>query len=397
MSNSGNDNALRSILFLGTKIAVGGAQSVLLSQAQWFHNKGYNVIAAFLYDNENLKERWSSQYPFPVIDLNVRRPNAYPILNGCLFFRGLYRLWRLIQQNKIDLIETFTPDSNLYGLWIARLAGVPVRIGSHHGSIVGTPIWRARLHGWMINQGFAHCLVAVSEQVYRTAIEKEKIRPDQVMVIKNGIELWPIKEPIKEILTRLRAELGLRSGDFVYLSVGRVTSEKGHTYLLEAVPKVLAHYPDHTVFIIAGEGQLRRSLEEKAATLGINNVVHFLGSRTDIQDLLTLADVFVMPSLSEGLPLALLEAMSVGLPVVASRVGGIEAVVSHGENGYLFEPKDIEAISSALIKIREDDYARSQFGNANRELIAREYTIQRMCSKYETLFLQMHDREQLKR
>ena len=377
-------------------MAVGGAQHVLLNQAQWFFDRGYQVTAAFFYDKENLTEKWDSQYPFPVIDLNARKLNATPVVNIFLLMGGIIRLWKLILSQKIDLLETFTPDSNILGLFIGRFAGVPVRIGSHHGYIEGAPNWRTRLHGWMVNHGFAHCLVAVSEQVYRIAIEKEKIQPEKIKVILNGIKFIRAEKPLTEIRARLRAELGLSPEDFVYLSVGRVTLQKGHTYLLDAVPKVLERYPGNTIFIIAGEGHLRENLERKTVDLGIDSVVNFLGTRSDIPDLLFLADVFVLPSLWEGLPLALLEAMSAGLPIVATRVEGVETVIKHGENGYLIRPKDITALASALIEIRGDDAARNQFGNSNRDLVLREYTIEKMCTQYEELFLRIYQQERSK-
>jgi glycosyltransferase involved in cell wall biosynthesis len=393
MTNTVNNVKQISILFLGTQMAVGGAQNVLLNQAQWFFDRGYQVTAAFFYDKENLKRKWDSQYPFPVIDLNARRLTANPVANIFLLIGGIIRLWKLILSPKIDLLETFTPDSNILGLFIGRLAGVQVRIGSHHGYIEGAPNWRIRLHGWMVNHGFAHCLVAVSEDVYRIAIEKEKIQPDKIKVILNGIKIIRAEKPQPEIRARLRAELGLSPEDFIYISVGRLTLQKGHTYLLDAVPRILERYPKNTVFIIAGGGNLRESLERKVAILGIERFVHFLGTRSDIPDLLLLADVFVMPSLSEGLPLALLEAMSAGLPIVASGVGGIKTVIYDGENGYLLPLKDVEALSSALIEIRGDEAARKKFSISNKDLILRKYTLEKMCRQYETLFLQIYQQE----
>jgi glycosyltransferase involved in cell wall biosynthesis len=390
---SGNKKERISILFLGTQITVGGAQRVLLSQAKWFYDKGYQVATAFFYDKDNLKEAWKSEYPFPVIDLNGRRQGAGPVINLYFLIRGIFRLWRLIRSNKFDLIETFTPDSNLLGLSVAKLAGVHVRIGSYHGTIEGIPNWRMRLHGWIVNHGFAHCLVVVSEHVHQIAVEFENIRPDRMVVIPNGIDTTPFMDPNPEILSQLRKELGIKSDDFVYLSVGRVTQQKGYTYLLEAIPAVLTRFPECTVFIIAGEGYLREDLERKARNLGIDYGVHFLGTRSDIPELLTLSGVFVMPSLSEGLPLALLEAMCARLPIVASRVGGIESVIKHGENGYLLPPADAKTLSSALIEIREDDTARKRFSQNNRNLILKEYTIDKMCSQYENLFLRLHQQE----
>jgi glycosyltransferase involved in cell wall biosynthesis len=382
-----------SILFLGSQMTVGGAQRVLFNQAQWFHEKGYAVTAAFFYDKDGLRGKWEAAYPFPVLDLRGRRWNGTPLVNFALLIGGVIRLWKLLRRNRFDVIETFTPDSNLLGLVVARLAGVPVRIASHHGYIEGLPEWRKRAHGWLVNAGFASCLVAVSEQVRRIALEEEAVRPDKLVVILNGIEMVKPKEDLAIIKARLRQELVLDPDDFIYFSVGRVTVQKGHTYLLEAVPKVLERFPEHTVFLIAGEGHLRESLEAKATQLGIGRVVRFLGNRMDVSDLLFLVDVFVLPSLWEGLPLALLEAMSAGLPTIATRVEGVENIISNGENGYLLQPKDVAALAGALIRIREDPLTRRTFGERNKALVQNEFTIDRMCSCYEALFQRFYQQE----
>lgn len=393
MTNSRRNNEPISILLLGTQITVGGAQSVLLNQAQWFFDRGHRITGAFLYDKENLKAEWDKKFPFPIINVKARRHGANPVINGFLLLVGVFRLWKFIRRNKFDLILTYTPDSNIFGLFVAWFAGVPVRIGTNHGIIEGTPTWRRRLHGWIINHGLADYLIVVSEHLYNSSIEDENIRPDRLVIIPNGIEISRFKKTELKNLNRIRRELDINPHNFVYLSVGRLTEQKGHRYLLDAIPKVIAKYPDQLVFIIAGEGYLREDLERKARDLGIDHVVHFLGTRADIPDLLTLADVFVMPSLSEGLPLGLLEAMYTGLPVVASRVGGIETVITHGKNGILFPPEDIIALSSALIDIREDSTSRNYFGENNRDLIIREYTIDKMCSRYEALFIQLLHQE----
>jgi len=381
-----------SILFLGSQMAVGGAQRVLFTQAQWFHDKGYKVIAAYFYDKENLKDEWERLYPFPVIDLNARRSGANPVANFVLLVGGAARLWKLLRKYKIDVIETFTPDSNLVGLFVARMAGVSVRVASHHGYIEGAPGWRAKVHGWIVNHGIADSLVAVSERVRRIAVDEEGIRPDLVKVILNGIE--PVLPPKNstQIRNALHEEFGLSPEDFVYLSVGRLVVQKGHTYLLEAAKLVLERYPEHSVFMIAGEGHLRENLEQKVRQLGLDRVVYFLGNRSDIPDLLSLADVFVLPSLWEGLPLAVLEAMSAGLPVIATRVEGVEAVITDGENGFLLPSKDVQALTEAMIDIREDGTARRVFGEINADLVHKEFTIDRMCKHYEELFLDLYQR-----
>jgi len=379
-----------SILFLGTQITVGGAQKVLLSQAQWFHSEGHSVTAAFLYDKDGLLKQWDSEYPFPVIEFGAWRSQKSQIFNLFLLFRGLFRLWRLLLDETIDVIETFTPDSNILGLFVARIAGVPVRIASHHGYIEGAYSWASKLHGWMINKGFAHRLVAVSERVRHIAMTEEGINSKKIIVILNGIV--PITIDTSRAINRRRIldNLGVNDDDYLILTVGRLTIQKGHTYLLDSIPMVLERFPN-TVFVIAGDGHLRNILKDKAIQMDIDGPARFLGTRSDIPELLFAADVFVLPSLWEGLPLALLEAMSAGLPVVATKVEGVESIIVDGENGFLIPSENVNALSTALIKILEDAKARNRFGNRNRVLIEEDYTIDRMCERYEKLFQLIYD------
>ena len=376
-----------SILFLGTQITVGGAQNVLLSQADWFHEKGYSVTAAFFYDKDKLCPQWDSQYPFPVISLGAWHPHKSRITNLFLLITGIFRLVKLLRSSKIDVIETFTPDSNILGLFAAWLARTPVRIASHHGYIEGANPWSSRLHGWMVNRGFAHCLVAVSEQVRRIAISEEMINPEKVVVILNGIAPVQASKSKNELRNQIFRELEMQADDLLLLSVGRLAIQKGHTYLLDAVPEVLKQFPN-AHFAIVGDGHLRSSLQEQVSKLGLGACVHLLGTRADISDLLFAADVFVLPSLWEGLPLVLLEAMSAGLPVVATQVEGVQSIIVNNKNGSLIPSKDVGAIAAALIDILGDPETRIRFGAHNRFLVENEYTNDRMCKHYEELFQQ---------
>ncbi len=384
------------ILFLGTQMAVGGAQRVLLNQACWFHDNGYQVTTAFLYDKENLQAHWEAGYPFPVINLEAYQRGTGKLAAAYSLVAGAVRLWRLLRRNKIDIIETFTPDSNFFGIMVAWLARVPVRVATHHGHIEGAPRWRVRLHGYLINWGFANHMVAVSDQVLRIAVDEEKMRADRISVIPNGIEPVVIDRDPALVRKHLEKELGIKPDDFIYLSVGRVTRQKGHTYLLDAIPGVLAHYPCNNIFLVAGEGHLREKLQQKAAEMSLESVIYFMGTRTDVPELLSIADVFVLPSLWEGLPLALLEAMSVGLPVIATRVEGVESMIVDGENGYLIPSQDVDALTSALLKVRQNYAKAKQFGDRNRDVIKQVFSIERMCLMYQHLFHTLYQQGSIK-
>jgi glycosyltransferase involved in cell wall biosynthesis len=382
-----------SIIFLGTQMTVGGAQRLLLDQASWFYKNDYRVTVAFIYDKDNLHSKWQDLYPFLIVNLKAHQPQKNIFKNFYLLMSGIFRILSLFRENRFDVIETFTPHSNLFGIPLAFIAGIPVRIATHHGDVFyNSPRWFYKLHGWLLNNGMGSRLVAVSEEVYKIAIEKEEIRPDKIKVILNGINIIRAEKPLTQIRSRLRADLGLNPDDFIYLSVGRLTQQKGHTYLLDAVPEVLARYPENTIFIFAGDGDLRDSLEIKAADLGIGSNVYFLGTRSDVPNLLYLANVFVLPSLWEGLPLALLEAMSAGLPVVATRVEGVVTVIKHGKNGYLVPAKNSESLATALLEIRDNEAARKLFSKSNKNLVERDFTIEKMCREYEDLFQSIYQR-----
>lgn len=365
-------------------MTVGGAQRLLFAQARWFNQHGYDVIAAFFYDKDHLSQEWQEKSPFPVLDLNAWQPESNPIRNAFMLLSGMIRLWRVLRTKRIDAIETFTPDSNILGLLIAWLAGVPVRIASHHGNIEGAGEFRKRIHGWLINRKLCHRLVAVSEQVKEIAIREEGVKPEKILVILNGIE--PLAPPDESVLQRLRKEIGINPDDFVYLTISRLTIQKGHTFLLEAIPSVLSSYPDSSIFLFVGDGHQKGILEEKVNRLGLSGKVFLIGTRKEIPEFLSLADVFVLPSLWEGMPLALLEAMSVGLPVVATRVEGVSTLIEDGKNGILVSPENTEALAKALIDIRSNPDSRSSFGQLNLELVRKEYSNEKMCAVYELLF-----------
>jgi glycosyltransferase involved in cell wall biosynthesis len=186
---------------------------------------------------------------------------------------------------------------------------------------------------------------------------------------------------------RLREVLSISQQAQLILSVGRLTDQKGHIYLIDAMPFVLGRFPDALVFLI-GDGSARQGLEERVQKLGIGGAVRFLGTRSDIPALLAAADIFALPSISEGMPNALLEAMGMGVPVVASSLGCVKEVVTHGESGYLVSPGDARALEESIVCLLENMDLRMRLGTAGRELVEKKYTLEQMCESYERIFKQ---------
>src|SRR5688500_15559848 len=151
MNMKKNSNRRLSILLLGTQMATGGAQRVLLDQANWFRQHGHRVVVVFFYDKEGSLPKWKAISDFPIIDLKAFQTDKMWGRNAILLVKGLLSLWKLIKREKIDVIETFTHDSNILGLPLAWIARVPVRLASHHGVIDGFPRWRGVLHTLIVN------------------------------------------------------------------------------------------------------------------------------------------------------------------------------------------------------------------------------------------------------
>jgi glycosyltransferase involved in cell wall biosynthesis len=176
------------------------------------------------------------------------------------------------------------------------------------------------------------------------------------------------------------------------MTIGRLMRQKGHDLLIEAMPPLAARFPELAVVVI-GHGSLRDRLTRQAGDLGVADVLHLPGHRTDARMLLDAADVFVLPSRQEGLPLVALEAMDVGLPVVGTDVIGTAEVVVDGETGALVPPGDAPALGAALARLLDDPQLRATYGEAGRRRYLAEFTAKRMAAEtfavYEDVLAQV--------
>ncbi len=369
-----------AILLVGTQMALGGAQRLLLDQAHWYQVHGHRVAAAFFYDKQGLSKTWSEAAAYPLFTLSRIGSSGDWFTRAAGLLSAMGSLWKRLRSGKFDVVETFTYDSNLLALPLAWLAGVPVRIATHHGIIEGFPRLLERLHSSLVNVGIASILVNVSRKVLEQAAAAG-IRREHMTVIPNGIP--PIEaNPNQRAATR--REFGLEDDAVLVLSVGRLVYQKGHEYLIQAMPAVLNRFPAVQA-MICGEGPLRGQLEAQIARLDVASHVHLLGNRLDIARFLAAADIFVLPSRWEGLPVALLEAMDTALPVVATGVEGVEEVIHKDDEGMLVPPEDARSLAHSMMALIEDPVRRRRMGAAARTRVRTSYTTDIMCEKYLSL------------
>ena len=294
---------------------------------------------------------------------------------------ALRAIYRKLRQGEYDIVHSHISKAGILGRLAGRCAGVPVLVHTYHGRVEevhsGSLKSRLFLACERMAARWTDLLVAVSRETARQCADSGIGAASQYRVIHNGIDL----EPFFDFYAN--DELLFESqGSPLIGAVGSLTPEKGLEGLLEAASMLRERYPQLQVAIV-GDGILRPRLQERARQLGIQDSVHFTGIVDDVRDWLANFDLLVMPSLSEGFPTVLLEAMAMGCPVVASCVGGIPEVVVDGEHGLLIEPGDAGVLAKAIDALLKDEGRRRTMGEKGRGHVAREFGLEKMLRRLE--------------
>lgn len=379
------------IAYVITRLICGGAQKVVLSLTTRLDREKYQVtvICGELPDSEKSCKSILADRGIELITIRQLIRNVSPINDAIT----LLKLFCLMREKEFDLIHTLTSKAGAVGRLAAFFARTPIIIYSPLGNIYGSksnipgvsdrPLMRAIfLFIERILAKFTDRIITLSEDEKNKYIELKIDKADKFITIYAGIDLEEFLDSQANIR---KQDLGFNNSDLIVGSIGRLDPEKGHAYLIEAVPIVLAEIPQ-VKFLIIGDGVSRKELQERAISLGIKDSIRFLGLRKDVSRLLSIMDVFVLPSLYEAFGIAILEAMAKGLPVIASKVGGISELVIDGETGILIPAGNPTAIAESikfLLKNKEkvkilgaNGYARTQ----------RYFTINLMVEKIEKLY-----------
>jgi glycosyltransferase involved in cell wall biosynthesis len=301
--------------------------------------------------------------------------------NGTDYFSFL-KVAKILRQEKIDIIHTHNTQPFIDGTIGSLMSGIKTIVHTDHSR--NFPDKRRYMFAEWLMSHFVYKVVGVSEYTSNNLIKYEKISPKKVITIPNGIDSSRFNIDIDK--EKKKKELGIqKDGPVIGLGV-RLTEQKGITYLLKAMPEIIRHFPDITL-LIAGEGPLEEKLKKEAVDLEIEQNVIFAGPRLDMPELLKLFDLYVMPSLWEGLPMVLLEAMAAGCPIVATNVGGNYMAITHGENGSLIEPGNPRKLAFEIIKVLEDDRLRNTYREKGKEIFALKFSAEKMTRQYERLYL----------
>jgi len=322
-----------------------------------------------------------------IVDLDVIRREIRPTRD----LAGLWRLVGFLRQNRYTIVHTHTSKAGIVGRLAARLAGVPVVVHTAHGfafhersprSVVRACALAERIAGIWCDR-----IITVSRFHRSWAIELGIAKTPKVIAIPNGIPPERVR-PDRDRLA-IRSLLGVAPDELVILSAGRLAPQKGLEYLMEALPVLERQLPQPFSVWLAGEGPLEAKLRALAAVQARSGRVRFLGFREDIGNLLEGADLVVLPTLREGLSIALIEAMAAGKPVIATSIGSNRELTGNGAAGLLVPPEDPAALATAIRELAVHPERADQLGQEARRRYLSFYTLDQMLDRYKQEYLRL--------
>lgn len=361
-----------NILFVTPAFVFGGLERVILDLLRELDRSRFRPLLSSLYPPvpEMAQRIAALDVPFFPLD---KGDGVNPRLVG--------QLARIMREQRVDLVNAHDIGATFYAAPAARWAGVRRVIHTDHSQILGI---RRRLwaFGAVLRYGVT-LATTVSDDLRNFLVEKIGMRPDRVMTLPNGIDLAACA-PKKDRET-VRRELGFAPGDRLIGAIGRLVEQKGMAYLIQALRAVRAAFPSARVLVI-GDGPLREELKAEAERLELGEAVTLAGIREDIPDLLGAMDVFALPSLWEGQPLVLIEAMAARTPIVSSDVGGCAEILKYGRFGLLVPPGDPGALAGALRTVLSEPEPARRRAEAALAHAQAELSHTAMAHRYESVF-----------
>jgi len=375
LSDAAHPRSPIRVLQVITSLGIGGAERLVVSAARGLSAPRFEHAICCLAERGPLAaEAEAAEVPVFCVDEfpGLRHPFAFA------------RLIRIIRAFRPTIVHTHLQSANLYGRLAAHLARVPVVVATEHNVYVGKARRYILVERFLARMTDA--MIAVSGPVRQFLSTQLAVPLSTIRIIHNGVAL---SAPTPTGLAELRERLGTDGAAAIRLgTVASLTAKKGHEVLLRAVARLRS---DGIVcsLVVAGEGPDRRHLELLSEQLGVSTHVHFLGHVPHPADVLDAIDVFVLPSLVEGLPLALLEAMYAGRACVATAVGGVPEVIRSGDNGLLVPPGDEVALAEAISTLVRSVDLRRRLGVAARQAIEDGFTEATYLEALTALYLEL--------
>lgn len=351
---------------------IGGAEKVVVDLATRLDGDRYSVTVCCLNEKGILAQDLEMAGIDVVIPEKSRRHR----------FLNSFSLRELIRKHEPDIVHTHGTPALLHAFPSYMIGNMPPMVHTfHYGNYPHLP--RKYLYAERVGVRFARQLVAVSYHQRDAVIRHLYVRPDRIMTILNGVSRVTV--PGVDRRENLRREMGAGRDKILIGCVAVLSVQKGVTYLLEAARRITAKN-SNVHFVIIGGGPLQQELEAESRGKGLSDCVTFLGWRNDARELMGALDIYVAPSLWEGLSISLLEAMSAGLPVVTTSVGDNDKVIRNADTGLLVPPGDVPSLTDALLYLVDNPDKARQMGESSAEYFAAKLSVDRMVQEYDRVY-----------
>ncbi|MCX5801172.1 MAG: glycosyltransferase family 4 protein [Candidatus Eisenbacteria bacterium] len=354
------------VLFVDSGRSWRGGQYQVLNLGTELHKRGHEVLLV-CQRKSPLQLKWRER---GLLGEATR-------IRSDLDVKSWFRLAGILRAFEPAVVHAHTGHSHAVALGASFIHDVNALVVTRR---VASPIRRTFLNRMKYSR-FVTRFVAISSSVAKT-LEDAGVSPERISVIPSSVRIETSEGEESRLETR--SKLGLSEEDFVVLNVGRLSAEKRQETVLE-VAAVASEKVARAKFIVVGEGRLRGRLERRARELGVEEQVRFLGFREDVPRLMRIADVFLFPSVSEGLGTSVLEAMAAGVPVVASRTGGIVEIVEDGATGFLAEPDDVDSMAEAVVRLAGEPELSGAM-SARARVVAKDHSFARSGESHEKLY-----------
>ena len=361
----------------------GGAANHVYYLATKIDPKKYLTTVACGEGQDLISKLKQARIEVKVIPTMIRKPSF-----GHDFLTVLH-LYRIIRNDSFDIIATHGSKAGFLGRVAAFLARAPIIVFTAHGFIFNESINRLkkRLFIWMewLGSKLTHRIITVSNYDRESAVLNRVSAEDKFRTIYNGIDIDDFNEKEGNYT---KEALGLNDNSLVIGSVANFFPNKGLHYLIKGMSELVKRHPN-LVLLLVGDGPLRNGLIAETKKLNLTDKVFFLGHVDNIPQVLKLFDIFVLPSLKEGFPWAILEAMAAEKAIVATEVGGVPEMIVDGKSGVLIKPGDIDALVIEIHDLLANPQLRDELGENAQKRVIREFTLKRMIQETEAFYQEL--------
>jgi len=355
----------------------GGPEKQIIEHLKRLNHVHYQGILASFIEKDNPNKTLEQANAIGL------RNHGIP-MSGPIDITALFNLIGLLDQEKADLLCTHGYKATIMGWWAGKRIGVPVVAFSRGYTAENLKV---AFYEWFERRvlGRVNGIIFVSEG-QRKRLEHLGISGQRSWVVHNAISVdWFRISENETVRKEIFRRLHIPEGTAMIVSAGRLSPEKGHRFLVEAVG-MLWGIINNTHFVFCGDGPCQKELERQSKELGISKICHFVGFRHDLKEIFQAMDLFVLPSLTEGLPNVVLEAFACAKPVVATNVGGVPEIVEDGINGILVQKESPDLLAEAIKQCLIDPGKRRSMGEAGYQKVRKEFTFESQTQKLEAIY-----------